>query len=126
MWCGLVVCVVSSSVGGAVAAVISALLGHYQGAVGRGVSILHLFTTTVSRWRRVKNLSRERRRSELPRRSQAAARFFQNPLRRSSAASYRIVFTMKRTITARPTHPHITPMTMEVTSPGGGGGGVGG
>ncbi len=32
-------------------------------------------------------------------------------------ASYRIVFTMKRTITARPTQPHITPITIAVTSP---------
>lgn len=31
--------------------------------------------------------------------------------------SHRIVFTMKRTITARPTHPHITPITIAVTSP---------
>lgn len=31
--------------------------------------------------------------------------------------SYRIVFTMKRMMTARPTQPHITPMTMAVTSP---------
>lgn len=31
--------------------------------------------------------------------------------------AYRIVFTMKRTMTARPTQPHITPITMAVTSP---------
>lgn len=30
---------------------------------------------------------------------------------------YRMVFTMKRTITASPTQPHMTPMTMAVTSP---------
>lgn len=36
---------------------------------------------------------------------------------RHRAAPYRIVFTTKRTITARPTQPHITPITMAVTSP---------
>lgn len=30
---------------------------------------------------------------------------------------YRTVFTMKRTITASPTQPHMAPMTMAVTSP---------
>lgn len=36
-----------------------------------------------------------------------------------SRAPYRTVFTMKRMITARPTQPHITPITMAVTSPAG-------
>lgn len=36
---------------------------------------------------------------------------------RHSKTPYRIVFTMKRTITARPTQPHITPITIAVTSP---------
>lgn len=36
-------------------------------------------------------------------------------------APYRMVFTMKRTITASPTQPHIAPMTMAVTSPAEGG-----
>lgn len=36
-----------------------------------------------------------------------------------SGAPYRTVFTMKRMITARPTQPHITPITMAVTSPAG-------
>lgn len=34
-----------------------------------------------------------------------------------SKAPYRIVFTMKRMMTARPTQPHITPITIAVTSP---------
>lgn len=36
-----------------------------------------------------------------------------------SRTPYRTVFTMKRMITARPTQPHITPITMAVTSPAG-------
>ena len=52
--------------------------------------------------------------------STSADRLVKRESKKQSKASYRIVFTMKRMITARPTQPHITPITMAVTSPAGG------
>lgn len=52
--------------------------------------------------------------------STSADRLVKLESEKQSKASYRIVFTMKRMITARPTQPHITPITMAVTSPAGG------
>lgn len=104
--------------------------------------VCHLFTTTVSLRRSVKNLPRDRIENErrldamldlksdsfhsfcssvdagcsfCRSRNRMANRAPEWP--RSSVEPYRIVFTTKRVMTARPTQPHMTPITIAVTSP---------
>lgn len=83
-----------------------------------GKQVNHLFTTTVSRWSRVKNLPRDGTRTV-----RSGWLEFEKAVTvtdrggRGVLLAHRIVFTMKRTMTARPTQPHITPITIAVTSP---------
>lgn len=85
-----------------------------------GKQVNHLFTTTVSRWSRVKNLPRDGTRTKRSGFDQSSRELKSCGGRDGENQiffAHRIVFTMKRTITARPTQPHITPITMAVTSP---------
>lgn len=61
--------------------------------------------------------TRLRRSAALFRTTGSQRRWWQTGVKKKNSLSHRIVFTIKRTITARPTHPHITPITIAVTSP---------